>query len=193
MRITTTSLALLVAALGAAPLAAQDSAPPRASLGLLGGPLYVSTTGFAGEPRPDGTAIEVGATYVRRLRPWLAFETGLTYTGYDLELLDETIGGGTQDLLPRADWFALDVGLQAQLPTAGWQPFVGIGIGPAWLSELGEPSTGRIELNLTGVAGVRGPIGGRWRGRAEVRARSFDPWSDRLVGVRVGVEYVLRP
>jgi hypothetical protein len=102
----------------------------------------------------------------------LVIEPGLTYARYSTQF-DQ----GVNYLLP-------EVQAQLQAPGRWVRPFLGAGLGLAYAWAGGANAT---DLTLSGSAGVRVRLSELWSARAELRARSIDPFHGTVAEWTLGV------
>jgi hypothetical protein len=87
------------------------------------------------------------------------------------------VASGNNLLLP-------EVSLEAAAGRGRFRPYVGAGAGAAWAFDGNGPAW---RATLHALVGVRLALPQEWGLRAELRARSVDPWSGEAVDLGVGV------
>lgn len=160
-------LATLLAAAVAAPLAAQrfDREPrDRASVSfLLGAARY--------DILETGTSVAGGVRLNLPSGRFLSIEPGFGIFRYTSQL-DETI----TYILP-------EVSVQVRPHTGSVRPYAGAGIG---FSEF-LSGRGTNYFTLHAVAGLVAMVGEEWGVRTDLRARTIDPFRQKMVELTVGV------
>ena len=99
-------------------------------------------------------------------------EPGLTYARYSTQF-----DSGVNYLIP-------EVQGQVQIPGRWVRPFLGAGLGVAYAWSGGASAT---DLSLSASAGLRVRLADLWSARAELRARSIDPFHGTIAEWTFGV------
>src|SRR6266540_1955684 len=106
------------------------------------------------------------------IRRMLLIEPGLTYAHYSSQF-----DLGVSYLLP-------EIQAQIQVPGTWARPFLGGGVGLSYAWAGGASAT---DLSLSGSLGVRVRMAEMWSARAELRARSIDPFHGTVAEWTLGI------
>lgn len=138
----------------------QAQADTRGQLSLLSGPAPYDLSGTG-----TGLSTRIGLTLDPRV-PALRFEPSVGVL----------LASGNNLFLP-------EVSLQA-VAGGRFRPYIGIGAGAAWQFDGNGTA---LRATVHAAVGARLPLSDPWGLRAEIRARSVDPWTGETVDLAVGV------
>jgi hypothetical protein len=138
----------------------QAQSDTRGQLSLLSGPAPYDLSGTG-----TGLSTRIGLTLDSGI-PTLRFEPSLGVL----------LASGNNLFLP-------EVSLQA-VAGGRFRPYVGVGAGAAWQFDGNGTA---LRATLHAALGARLPLSDPWGLRAEIRARSVDPWAGETVDLAVGV------
>ena len=141
------------------------SAAQSRALAVVGGAWEYDLSG-------TGTSGFGGLRLELPIRRFLLIEPGLTYAHYSSQF-----DLGVSYLLP-------EIQAQIQIPGTWIRPFLGGGIGLSYAWAGGASAT---DLSLSGSAGVRVRLAEMWSARAELRARSIDPFHNTIAEWTLGI------